>query len=245
MRNMSALQVVVVCLALVLSVVRLALREHWHINVVEIVFVFAALVAIAFAIRAQQQASQSTEIATPARLHAKKPFILAIVYALVISIYLAYTGGELFHTVIHSRQLARDELRWSMTNATIVGNSLRSMHHKNGAQTWSPVWTYTYSVGGQMYRSQSMALAGGFDAQWFPSRDEATLNAQSRSDGSVVAVYYDPADPSCSVLDRRTIGNGNIDGLVLAISVVFMMSPVGALALIYVSWNKRRRAMQR
>lgn len=69
-----------------------------------------------------------------------------------------------------------------------------------------------------------------------------TLNAQSRSDGSVVAVYYDPADPSRSVLDRRTIGNG--DGVVLTLSVVLMMFPVGALALIYVSWQKRKQVDQ-
>lgn len=239
---MSALHIVLVCLALVLSVVRLALKEHWHINIFEIVFAFAALVAVAFAMRGKQRASQSTEIATPDRVHAKKPTMLAMVYVLAISIYVAYLGGQLFHTVIHSRQLAQDEQRWPMTNATIVGSSLRSMQHKNGDQTWSAVWAYTYSVGGQMYQSQSMALAGGFSAHWYPSRDEAALNAQSRSDGSVVAVYYDPRDPSRSVLDRRTIDNGDSDGVVLTLSVVLMMFPVGALALIYVSWKKRNRS---
>ncbi|MCP2091952.1 UNVERIFIED_ORG: undecaprenyl pyrophosphate phosphatase UppP [Paraburkholderia sediminicola] len=241
MRNMSALHIVLVCLALVLSLVRLALKEHWHINIFEIVLAIAALVAVAFAMRGKQRAGQSTEIATPVRVHGKKPTMLAVVYVLAIAIYVAYLGGQLFHTVIHSRQLAQDEQRWLMTNATIVSNSLRSMQHKNGDQTWSPVWTYTYSVGGHMYRSQSMALASGFSSRWYLSRDEATLNAQLRSDGSVVAVYYDPADPSRSVLDRRTIGSGNGDGVILTLSVVLMMFPVGALALIYVAWKKRKQ----
>ncbi|WP_158244578.1 DUF3592 domain-containing protein [Paraburkholderia rhynchosiae] len=241
---MSALRVVLVCLALVLSVVRLALREHWHINIFEIVFAFATLVAIALAMRRKQQGSLSTEGATPSRVQAKKPTTLAMVYVLGIAVWVAYLGGQLFHTVIHSRQLAQDEQRWLATNATIVGNSLRSMQHKNGGQTWSPVWAYTYSVDGQTYQSQSMALAGGFSAHWYPSRNEAMLNAQSRSDGSVVAVYYDPADPSRSVLDRRTIGNSNGDGVVLTLSVVLTMFPVGALTLIYVSWKKRRQVGQ-
>lgn len=244
MRNMSVMRVVLVCLALVLSIVRLALREHWHINIFAIAFAFAALVAIALAMRRKQQASQSTEIATPGRVQAKKPTMLAMVYVLGISIWVAYMGGQLFHTVIHSRQLAQDEQHWLMTNATIVGNSLRSMQQRKGGQTWSPVWAYTYSVDGQAYQSQSMALAGGFSAHWYPSRDEAMLNAHSRSDGSVVVVYYDPADPSRSVLDRRTIGNGNADGVIFTLSVVLMMFPVGALALIYVSWKKRKQVDQ-
>lgn len=244
MRNMSTLRVVLACLALALALVRVALREHWHINIFEIVFAFAALVAIALAIRRKQQASQSTEMAKPHRMQAKKPTMLATVYMLGISIWAAYMGGQLFHTVIHSRQLAQDEQRWLVTNATIVGNSLRSMQHKNGGQTWSPVWAYTYSVDGRTYQSQSMALAGGFSAHWYPSREEAMLNAQSRADGSVVAVYYDPANPSRSVLDRRTIGNGDADGVVFALSVLLMMFPVGALALIYVSWKKWKRVDQ-
>lgn len=238
---MSALRAVLVYLALVLSVVRLAFREHWHINIFEIVFAFAALVVFTLAMRRKQQASQSTEIATPGRVQAKKPTMLAMVCVLGISIWVAYWGGQLFHTVIHSRQLAQDEQRWLMTNATIVGSSLRSMQHKNGGKTWSPEWAYTYAVDGQTFQSQSMALAGGFGAHWYPSRDEAMLNAQSRSNGSVVAVYYDPADPSRSVLDRRTIGNGNADSVILTLSVVLMMFPVGALALIYVSWKKRKQ----
>lgn len=238
---MSALRVVLICFALGLSIVRLALREHWHINIFEIVFAFVALVAIALAMRRKQRESQSTEIVTLGRVQAKKPTMLAMVYVLGISIWVSYMGGQLFHTVIHSRQLAKDEQRWPTTSATIVSNSLRSMRHKNGSQTWSPVWAYTYSVDGQPYQSQSMALAGGFSAHWYPSRDEAVLNAQSRSDGSIVAVYYDPVDPSRSVLDRRTVSDGNADGVVLTLSVVLMMFPVGALALIYISWKKRKQ----
>jgi Protein of unknown function (DUF3592) len=170
--------------------------------------------------------------------------MLAMVYVLSISIWVAYMGGQLLHTVIHSRQLAQGEQRWPMTSATIVGNSLRSTQHKNEGQTWSPVWAYTYSVDGRTYQSQSMALAGGFSAHWYPSRDEAMLNARLRSDGSVVAVYYDRSDPSRSVLDRRTIGNGSADGVVLTLSVVLMMFPVGALALIYVSWKKHKQVSQ-
>jgi hypothetical protein len=238
---MSAPRVVLVCLALVLSVVRLALREHWRINILEIVFAFAALMAIAFAIRRKQQASQSTETATPGGVQAKKPTMVGMIYTLGMSIWIAYLGGQLFQTVIHSRRLARDEQHWLMTNATIVGNSLRSTQRKNGGQSWSPVWAYTYSVGGQTYQSQSMALPGGFNAHWYPSWDEAMLGAQSRFDGSIVPVYYDPANPSRSVLDRRTTDNRNTDGMLLTLSVMFMMLPVGALALIYVSWKKRKQ----
>ncbi|WP_186310795.1 hypothetical protein [Paraburkholderia sp. BCC1886] len=67
------------------------------------------------------------------------------------------------------------------------------------------------------------------------------LNARLRSDDSVVAIYYDRADPSRPVLDRRTIGNGSADGVVLTLSVVLMMFPAGALALTYVSWKKHKR----
>lgn len=244
MKKTSAPRLVFACLALTLSLVKLALNEHWPINIFEIVCVFAALVAVAFAMRGKQQASQSTGIATPVPVRPKKPNMLVMVYLLAISIFVAYSGGQLFNVVIHSRQLAQDEQRWLTTDATIVGSSLRSSQRKNGDQTWSPVWAYTYYVGGKMYQSQSMDLSGGFSAQWYRSRDEATLDAKTRADGSLVAAYYDPENPARSVLDRRTIDGTAGSGVLLTLSVVLMMFPVGALALLYAAWKKRKQIDQ-
>ncbi|WP_147432382.1 DUF3592 domain-containing protein [Pararobbsia silviterrae] len=242
MTNMSALRIVSLSLALTLSVARLALWEHWHISFPEFALIFAAFAVIAFAIRGQQSEKRSTEGNTRGPAISKKRFVLGAVFFIAMSFYVAYMGGRMFYVVFHIGTLAQDEQSWPMTDATIEGYAMQSMQQKNVGLLWSPAWTYTYSVGGQTYRSQSMALTGGFSAHWYRSKNEAALGAQLRADGSVVTAYYDPADPSRSVLDKRASGNRYVEGVALAFAVVIMLFPVGIVALFYVAWKQRNSA---
>lgn len=242
MRSVYVLRAVIACLALVFSLVRLALTGNWPIHIFEIALAFVVFLTIALLIYKKRAASKSNGLAKSGGETTKVPNIFVEFLVLSMSIWVAYMGTQFFLGVIQSRQLSRDEQHWPTTNATILGNALRSIQPAHGGQTWSPEWAYIYSTDGRTYRGRSMALTGGFDAHWYLRKSDAVLAAQSRPDSSIVAVYFDPADPSRSVLVRRT--RHSTEDVLLMISVVLMMFPIGAFTLAYVSRKKRRPADQ-
>jgi hypothetical protein len=100
--------------------------------------------------------------------------------------------------------LERAQQAWPTVEATIVSAQTQSSTSEDKQVSWSPVWSYSYTVDGKPYRAQSTDIPGGFDAHWYDSRREALNNGLSRPVGSAVSAYYDPANPQRSVLDRRT-----------------------------------------
>lgn len=100
--------------------------------------------------------------------------------------------------------LERAQQRWPTVSATIVSAQTRSSTSEDKQVSWSPVWSYSYTVDGKPYSAQSTGIPGGFDAHWYDSREEALKGGLSRPVGSAVQAYYDPAYPQRSVLDRRT-----------------------------------------
>jgi hypothetical protein len=100
--------------------------------------------------------------------------------------------------------LERAQQSWPTVEATIVSAGTQSSTSEDEQVSWSPVWSYSYTVDGKPYRAQSNGIPGGFDAHWYDSRQEALNSSVSRPVGSAVHAYYDAADPQLSVLDRRT-----------------------------------------
>jgi hypothetical protein len=118
---------------------------------------------------------------------------------------------------VRAMQLKSAEQAWPSAEASITGSTVRESHSKSGVR-WSPVWTYVYTVEGRSYTSNSIAVANGYDANWYDDRASAERDAASRSIGSQVNAYYDPAAPERSVLDRRTSTEG--DWMSLGVSIL-------------------------
>ena len=125
-----------------------------------------------------------------------------------IMLVFLFIAGCMGYLGIKTFLLERAQQTWPTVEATIVSAGVSAQAESPTSEdrqvSWSPVWSYSYTVDGKPYRAQSNGIPGGFDAHWFVSRQEALNSSLSRPVGSAVRAYYDPAYPQLSVLDRRT-----------------------------------------
>ena len=158
--------------------------------------------------------------------------ILALLALLAVGI-LGYTG-----TVVGSKlYFLAVERTWAQTRATITSIDTISRPLKYGNRLWAPSWTYTYIVDGKSYSAQSTHIAHGFDVNWYRYEPVAARDGLSRPVGSAVHAFYDPSNPSRSVLDRATFDLG--DAINLAISILVLAKSVD-----FVRTGRRRAANQ-
>jgi len=121
-----------------------------------------------------------------------------------IMLVFLFIAGCMGYLGLKTFLLERAQQTWPTAQATIVSAGTQSSTSEDKQVSWSPVWSYSYTVDGKPYSAQSTGIPGGFDAHWFDSRQEALNSSLSRPVGSAVRAYYDPAYPQLSVLDRRT-----------------------------------------
>src|ERR1700743_938150 len=93
-----------------------------------------------------------------------------------------------------------DEASWPSIEAVVTDVQLVSSVGRHSAVLWSPIWTYTYTLGGRPYvtRSTEFSLPSATDK--YRSKDAAMNAAISQPAGSIVTTYYDPENPQRSVL---------------------------------------------
>jgi hypothetical protein len=94
--------------------------------------------------------------------------------------------------------------KWLTANATVTSEGTISRTLKYGRQQWAPSWTYTYAVNGRAYRADSTSINSGYSVNWYEYEPAAARDSSSRPVGSTVHAYYDPGNPSHSVLDEAT-----------------------------------------
>jgi hypothetical protein len=156
--------------------------------------------------------------------------LLALLAMLVVGV-LGYTGvsvgSKLYFLVL--------ERTWPLAEATITSTHTISKTLKYGNHLWAPSWTYTYVVNGGSYSAESTSIAYGYDVNWYRYEPVAERDGLSRPVGSVVRAYYDPANPSRSVLDRATFDL--VDAITLAIFILVLAKTVD-----FVRIGRRRAA---
>jgi hypothetical protein len=114
-----------------------------------------------------------------------------------IGAFLLYKGQQ-------SRKKAGDSQGWPSTQGQIVDARIdRSMHTDSDGDTgysYTPRVEYTYEFGGVHYHGKniSFGLASGYNRQ-----HQAQEIIDRYQVGSEVPVYYDPANPEDSVLERK------------------------------------------
>lgn len=98
---------------------------------------------------------------------------------------------------------------WSSTECVI--NSSDSVPKAGGRRGltsgWGPSVSYRYVVGEQEYTSDRLTAGGRY---WSSNRGEVNEWLAPYRTGAIVTVYYDPADPSESVLDRSDYGHSDV-----------------------------------
>lgn len=113
---------------------------------------------------------------------------------------LGYTGAaagkKLYYLVV--------QRTWPTAKATVTSVGTISRTLKYGKHQWAPSWTYTYVASGKQYSADSTSIAYGYDVNWYDYEPAAARDGSSRPVGSAVRAYYDPGNPSYSVLDRAT-----------------------------------------
>jgi hypothetical protein len=130
---------------------------------------------------------------------------LAVVWLGGIATFLVVLAGWMGHEALTVQRWERVERGWPATEGVIRSWAIRSsVDKRSGRVTWSPYWTYSFTVGGKLFSSTSIDIPAGYNAHWYSTSPSAESDALSRPVGAVVPVYYDPAHPQQSVLDRRT-----------------------------------------
>jgi hypothetical protein len=88
---------------------------------------------------------------------------------------------------------------WLSTSGTILMSSVQSSYTGKSHSTY-PVVVYSYSVNGQNYQSQRIKAGEQFLNVRVAGQAQATVKRYPI--GATVTVYYDPANPAESVLER-------------------------------------------
>jgi hypothetical protein len=114
---------------------------------------------------------------------------------------------------------------WAPARATVVESEVVWGTNTGGGRTgrtWLPRFTYQYEVGGRVYQGKRIAFYSrctGLRAQELVARNPV---------GSLVEVYYDPAQPAEAVMDRgfRALWLLPIFAVVcVALAVIFFKLP--------------------
>jgi Protein of unknown function (DUF3592) len=156
--------------------------------------------------------------------------ILGVLAILAVGL-LGYTGalvGAKFYFLAVERT-------WPQTEATITSIHTISKPLKYGNYLWAPSWMYTYTVDGRSYSTESTHIAHGYDVNWYEYEPVAERDGLSRPVGSTVHAFYDPGNPTRSVLDRATFDL--LDAIHLALFIL-----VFAKAVDFIRTGRRQAA---
>lgn len=119
-----------------------------------------------------------------------------------VGISVLVIGGIGFMLYRHNQQsmaYRQSTQTWLSTIGTILMSSVQSSHSGNGHYTY-PVVVYSYIVNGQSYQSQRVRAGDQFLTVRVAGQAQATVARYPI--GKSVTVYYDPADPAESALER-------------------------------------------
>lgn len=140
-------------------------------------------------------------------------------------------GGILYFIAQRGMRSAKITQTWPTTNGQIMFSTVqaRTTSSSEGTSTSHyPVVTYQYQVGGQMYQSNSL-YAGSEVGYW---RGKAERKAAQYPQGAMVPVYFNPMNPSQSVLETTAPGSKLMMWIVIVLAVITVIT-LAFIAVIY------------
>jgi hypothetical protein len=97
------------------------------------------------------------------------------------------------------RSLAAD---WPNTRGTVMSATVQ-VSHNGGARHESPLVLYTYQVNGQVFQGQRVRVGDEYGRVRVNGAASSAASTVARYPaGSCVEVFYDPANPARSALER-------------------------------------------
>lgn len=138
---------------------------------------------------------------------------------------LAGVGVYMIVVSLRSRKKAESSQAWPHTLGQVVRAEVKRTSNTDDdghiSYTYHPEVEYTYEVAGQTYSSQRL-MFGAIRAYNTTAKAQRTLARYPV--GSQVTVYYDPAKPADSVLER--IAGASTSMLVIGIAMILVSACV-------------------
>ena len=158
------------------------------------------------------------------------PLLLAFAF-LVIGPYMVYLGI--------SPYLEDSEMGdWASTPGSIVASEVQSEYVQGrGGKIWHyyPAYQYTYEVNGVIFEDASRAPTGDFSTE-----EGAQEYLDEHPIGSQVEVYYDPEEPSDSVLDRSDFDMMEQLPFFVAGSIMLLFGAVVSITILRRLWRTKQ-----
>lgn len=93
-------------------------------------------------------------------------------------------------------------LTWPHTKGTVLSATVQVSHHGNSRQE-APLVLYAYQVDGQVFQGHRVRAGDEFGRVRTAGTESSASNTVARyPSGSCVVVYFDPANPANSALER-------------------------------------------
>ncbi|HYC13340.1 MAG TPA: DUF3592 domain-containing protein [Stellaceae bacterium] len=121
---------------------------------------------------------------------------------------------------IYGRKRAKREQAWPTVKAVVRSATIAPVSAEQ-RRRFLPKLTYEYTVAGKAYTGDRLGVVRYSDFSESYARDYIA----KRAVGSEIAVNYDPADPSRSVLEPGSGGCGPL--LFCLVGVVFLAAGIG------------------
>jgi hypothetical protein len=145
---------------------------------------------------------------------------------MIAGLVLFALGALFLWRVWRTRQKLMASMSWPYTPGRIIGATVRQEVTRGDADTadqvtYQPVVQYEYQVSGQLYQGNRFALQD----KAYSSSKKAFDAASPFQPGTPVWVFYDPAKPQDSVLERKAHGNnlGMAIGALLVVAAVVVL----------------------
>ncbi|HAN33935.1 MAG: DUF3592 domain-containing protein [Actinobacteria bacterium] len=91
---------------------------------------------------------------------------------------------------------------WPQTMGTVLSATVQVSHHGNSRQE-APLVLYAYQVDGQVFQGHRVRAGDEFGRVRTAGTESSASNTVARyPSGSCVVVYFDPANPANSALER-------------------------------------------
>lgn len=132
------------------------------------------------------------------------PLFLSLPFALCFSSICIAFGGVMFFLARRGQKISQASLNWTPIQAQVLSAQVRELVSHSGSddtierRTYTPEIVYSYEVNGQPFQGKRF----GFEMPASPSYNKILPIVERYPVGSVVTVYYDPAKPAQSVLNR-------------------------------------------
>ena len=116
----------------------------------------------------------------------------------LMALFAALTDYYMVQYISDERKAEKDASQWPSVNGTVLSARLVS-HGSIRYRADFPEISYSYEVGGKVYKSKHIAAGG----------EMGGVGAQSVLDrypvSSQVTVYYDPKNPKDAVLEKKSV----------------------------------------